>query len=173
MWPSGPAYQSSSSGQSVDAIMTIGHLSGATALVVDDEVLVRLNAVSVLEDGGWHVLEASNADEALRLLERENITLLITDVMMPGTMDGLELARVAHERWSLPTIIISAVAEPDSESLPRGALFLRKPYSDQDLERVTASLLGQGRAVDQGAPVVPTSPEGMSLPAAMAKPSKT
>ena len=71
-----------------------GLSNGKTSvLVVEDEFLIRLNAVSIVEDCGFEAVEASNADQAIRILEADtNIRLVFTDIDMPGTMDGLKLA---------------------------------------------------------------------------------
>ena len=66
-------------------------------LLVEDEVLVRMVAADVLEDAGFTVLESTNAEEALRLLEtRSDVQVLFTDVNMPGALDGLGLAQTVH-----------------------------------------------------------------------------
>ena len=68
-------------------------------LVVEDEMLLRLRAVDIVEDAGFTALEAVNADEALSILElRSDISLLFTDIQMPGTMDGLKLAHYIRHR---------------------------------------------------------------------------
>ena len=67
-------------------------------LLVEDEVLVRMVAADVLEDAGFTVLESTNAEEALTLLEtRPDVQVLFTDVNMPGALDGLGLAQTVHE----------------------------------------------------------------------------
>lgn len=69
-------------------------------LVVEDETLIRMVGAEILEDAGFDVLEAADADEALRILQaHDDVLLLFSDVDMPGSMDGLDLARVVHERW--------------------------------------------------------------------------
>ena len=69
-------------------------------LVVDDEPLIRLGLVSMVEEAGFAVLEAANADEAIRVIERtSDVALVITDVDMPGSMDGVRLAHFVRERW--------------------------------------------------------------------------
>ena len=71
-----------------------------TILVVEDEVLVRLNVVESLEELGYLVLQAANAADAITLLERRpDIRIVFTDVQMPGTVDGLMLADVVSKRW--------------------------------------------------------------------------
>jgi two-component system, response regulator PdtaR len=68
-------------------------------LVVEDEALIRLWAADLLEENGFCVLEAADADAALKLLEtRPDVKLLFTDVQMPGSLNGMELAREVHAR---------------------------------------------------------------------------
>ncbi len=99
-------------------------------LVVEDETLIRLNAVAMVEAAGFVAIEASDADDAIRILEsRDDICAVFTDVHMPGSMDGLRLARVVRDRWPPVALIVTSgqmnVLESD---LPSGGRFLRKPY---------------------------------------------
>jgi CheY-like chemotaxis protein len=69
-------------------------------LTVEDETLIRDYLTGVLEDAGYQVISAANADEAIEILEsRSDIRVLITDVTMPGSMDGLPLAAAVRDRW--------------------------------------------------------------------------
>jgi DNA-binding NtrC family response regulator len=70
-------------------------------IVVDDEELIRLAAAYALEDASFAVIEASTVDEAVEILEREaaNIHVVVTDVHMPGTMNGIELAHRVRRHW--------------------------------------------------------------------------
>jgi CheY-like chemotaxis protein len=69
----------------------------AVVLVVEDELLLRLNAAQMMEDAGYEVIEASNADEAIQILEsRTDIRIVFTDINMPGSMDGIKLANAVH-----------------------------------------------------------------------------
>src|SRR5271155_3674357 len=78
-----------------------------SVLVVEDEMLLRMRAVDMVEDAGFTPVEAVNADDALAILEsRSDIELLFTDIQMPGTMDGLKLAKAVHARWPLIKIIL-------------------------------------------------------------------
>lgn len=101
-------------------------------LVVDDEPLIRLGLVSLVEEWGHEPLEAGNAAGALVCLERDSgIALVITDVDMPGAMDGLALARHAATRWPLVRLIVcSGKVALDRAELPAGARFLSKPFRD-------------------------------------------
>lgn len=68
-------------------------------LIVEDEALVRMHGTDLLESAGFEVLEAATADEAVALLEQHgDVHLLFSDIDMPGTMDGIELAELVHSR---------------------------------------------------------------------------
>src|SRR6266404_7474922 len=100
-------------------------------LIVEDEFLLRMDAVDMIEAAGFEAVEAANADEAIEILEaRRDITVVFTDIQMPGSMDGLKLARAVRGRWPPIKIVTTSghvdVAETD---LPDGGRFLPKPYS--------------------------------------------
>lgn len=99
-------------------------------LIVEDEPLVRFCAVQTVEDAGFDVIEAANADEAIAILEsRRDIRVVFTDIHMPGSMDGLKLAHAVRHRWPPIKIIVTsgryAVAPHE---LPEGGRFFAKPY---------------------------------------------
>lgn len=100
-------------------------------LVVEDDILVRMGIVADLEDEGFTVFEAANADTAVALLEAQpSINLLFTDIDMPGSMDGLKLAAAVRNRWPPVKIIITSGAYKLHESdLPPGGRFFPKPYA--------------------------------------------
>jgi len=99
-------------------------------LIVEDEPLVRLGAVRTIEDAGFEVIEAANADEAIRILEsRRDIRVVFTDIHMPGSMDGLKLAHAVRNRWPPIRIIVTSGHEFLTEQdLPEGGRFFAKPY---------------------------------------------
>jgi two-component system, response regulator PdtaR len=103
----------------------------STILIVEDEYLVRMNAAAMLEDAGFDVLEAGNADEAIRLLESNpDISIVFTDIEMPGSMNGLKLAHAVTGRWPPIRIIATSGRFKVSDGdLPTGGRFLPKPYS--------------------------------------------
>jgi two-component system, response regulator PdtaR len=105
-------------------------------LIVEDEAIIRMNIVQVARDAGYEVLEASNADEAVDILEcRDDICAVFTDVRMPGYMDGIRLAHVIRGRWPpIQLIIMSGLEAPDDSDFP---WFIRKPYGN---EQITAAL---------------------------------
>ena len=100
-------------------------------LVVEDEELVRTNAIEMIKEAGFNVLEAANADEAITLLEtRLDISVVFTDVDMPGSMNGIRLARAVRDRWPPIKIIATSGHYIFHEGdLPSGGRFLPKPYT--------------------------------------------
>ena len=99
-------------------------------LIVEDEPLVRFCAVQTVEDAGFAVVEAANADEAIAILEsRRDIRVIITDIHMPGSMDGLKLAHAVRDRWPPIKIIVTSGRERIApRDLPDGGRFFAKPY---------------------------------------------
>lgn len=106
-----------------------------TILVVEDEPLVRLVGTLLLADAGFNVIEACNAEEALRVLESgSDVRIVFTDVEMPGALDGLGLARCVHERWpSIGVIVTSGRCEPPRQKQGLPELFVAKPYAPSTL----------------------------------------
>jgi CheY-like chemotaxis protein len=107
-------------------------MDNAIILIVEDEVLIRMNAVQMLEDAGYVTLEASNADEAIQLLgSRSDIRAVFTDINMPGSMDGLKLAHAIRGRWPpIHLIVTSGLQMPTEAELPPKGRFIRKPYEN-------------------------------------------
>lgn len=104
-------------------------------LVVEDEELIRLVAADILEDTGFSVLEAENAQAALNILEaRPDVRLLFTDLHMPGALDGMELARLVHERWpNIRLLLTSGRTELCRAEIPDDGRFIAKPYWPEQL----------------------------------------
>jgi CheY-like chemotaxis protein len=112
-------------------------------LVVEDELLLRMDAADMVVAAGFTVIEAANADEAIEILEtRSDIAVVFTDIQMPGTMDGLRLARAVRGRWPPIKIVATSghltVTETD---LPEGGRFLPKPYSALDVTSVLREVI--------------------------------
>lgn len=99
-------------------------------LVVEDDALVRAEAVDLCEEAGFTVYEAKNADQAICQLERySEIRVLFTDIEMHGTMDGLKLAHAVRDRWPPVTIMVtSGRVKVSKEEMPENGLFFAKPY---------------------------------------------
>jgi CheY-like chemotaxis protein len=112
---------------------------GAIVLVVEDEWIVRMAVAHHLCGCGYRVLEAANADEAIAALNaNDEIAVLFTDIQMPGSMDGFELARwVRRERPEVKIILASGAVSPieAAHDLCEDGAFLGKPYSHQELVR--------------------------------------
>jgi DNA-binding NtrC family response regulator len=108
-------------------------------LVVEDEDLVRTMAVDMLEDAGFEVIEAATADAALAILETDpTIAVLFTDIDMPGSMSGLDLAGCVAERWPhVRLVVTSGRFRLTNQQVPDSGRFVPKPYlADQVLHAV-------------------------------------
>lgn len=119
----------------------------STVLIVEDEAIIRLSAVATLEDAGFEVLEAGSSAEALELLLRhQKIDILMTDVRLPGEMDGLDLvAWVRRFHPAIRSLVVSGNSS-NSEARAAGALgFLSKPYMSYSLVHAVQQLV-QGSA---------------------------
>src|SRR6201986_3267651 len=108
-------------------------------LIVEDQILLRMNAIDMIEEAGFEVVEAGNADEAILILEsRTDIRVVFTDIQMPGSMDGLKLAAAVRGRWPpIKIIATSGHYVMRDGDLPAGGVFMPKPYT---LERVATML---------------------------------
>jgi len=127
--------------------MTNNHLDApANVLVVEDEMLLRMRAVDIVEDAGFRAVEAVNADEALAILEsRSDISLLFSDIQMPGTMDGLKLAHAVHDRWpSIKIILVSGQVKPTDADKPTDSRFFGKPIEVEQMIAELKSMVGAG-----------------------------
>jgi CheY-like chemotaxis protein len=100
-------------------------------LVVEDEQLLRMDAAEIIAAAGFEVLEAATADEAIDILEsRDDIRVVFTDIQMPGSMDGLKLARAVSGRWPpIKIVATSGHVRIGPDDLPAGGRFVPKPYS--------------------------------------------
>jgi CheY-like chemotaxis protein len=113
-------------------------------LVVEDEPLLRMLAVEVVEEAGFVAIEARDADEAVALLEsRSDISLLFTDIDMPGSMDGLKLAHAVRDRWPpIKILLVSGQVRLQPSELPLSSRFVRKPYRAAAMMEELRSLVG-------------------------------
>jgi two-component system, response regulator PdtaR len=100
-------------------------------LTVEDEFLISEHLRAILESSGHRVIATFDADEAIEVLERvRDIQLVITDIDMPGSMDGLRLAAAIRERWPpIHLIVVTGFPPPNRNELPRDSLFIPKPYA--------------------------------------------
>ncbi|MBN9597097.1 MAG: response regulator [Afipia sp.] len=113
-------------------------------LIVEDEMILRMRAVDIVEDAGFQPVEAVNADEAISILEsRSDISLLFTDIQMPGTMDGLKLAHIVHARWpEIKIILVSGRIKPSDAEKPVDSLFFAKPLSVEQMINELKTMVG-------------------------------
>ena len=112
-------------------------------LVVDDDPFIRGFIVDILRDVGFEAHEAGCAEEALRGLgEHPEIDAVVTDVDMPGELNGIGLARRIGERWPRIGVIVISGGSSPVNSLPRAARFLAKPFTAARLLRAVAELAG-------------------------------
>lgn len=101
-----------------------------TILVVDDEPLIRLNLADFFADEGFQVFEAEDAPTAIAILEsNSSIQVVLTDVQMPGSMDGVKLAHYIRDRYP-PTLLVvaSGAIKLTPDELPSHTIFVAKPF---------------------------------------------
>jgi CheY-like chemotaxis protein len=114
-------------------------------LVVEDEMLLRMRAVDMVEDAGYISAEAVDADEAMAILQsRSDIALLFTDVQMPGSMNGLQLAHVVHARWPpIKIILASGQLKLSTSDIPKNSRFFGKPLKSDEMVAQMREMLGR------------------------------
>lgn len=120
--------------------------SETTVLVVEDELVLRMRAVDIVEDAGFTPVQAVNADQAISILEtRSDISVLFTDIQMPGTMDGLRLAHAVHDRWpSIKIILVSGQIMPPVAERPVDSWFFGKPLETAKMVTELQNMVGAG-----------------------------
>lgn len=113
-------------------------------LVVEDEPLLRMMAVDIIEHAGLAFIEAESGDEAIPILEsRDDIRIVLTDVEMPGSTDGMMLAAMIRDRWPpIEIIITSGQVHPAQDTLPTRGAFLSKPYRPAELAAMLVRMTG-------------------------------
>jgi CheY-like chemotaxis protein len=114
-------------------------------LVVEDEMLLRMRVVDMVEDAGYIPVEAVDADAAMAILQsRSDIALLLTDVQMPGSMNGLQLAHVVHERWPpIKIILASGQLKLSTGDIPQDSRFFGKPLKSDEMIAEMRDMLGR------------------------------
>lgn len=112
-------------------------------LVVEDEPLVMMLETEVLHDAGYSVIEASSADQAFEVLRsRPSVRAVLTDVEMPGHMDGFEFARLVRQGWpDMAVVVVSGRREPAPGDIPAGTTFLAKPFRPEQLVEIVGALI--------------------------------
>ena len=116
----------------------------SVVLVVEDEMLLRMRTVDMVEDAGFTSVEAVDADEAIAILEsRSDIALMVTDIQMPGSMDGLKLAQSVHRRWPpIRIILVSGQLELANSDIPADSRFFGKPLEAKVMIAQMQSMIG-------------------------------
>lgn len=96
---------------------------------------MRMCASDILTDAGFDVVSASNADEAIAILEaRNDVRVVFTDIEMPGSIDGARLAKAIRERWPpIELVLTSGKVRLPEQWLPARGHFLSKPYHAEGL----------------------------------------
>jgi two-component system, response regulator PdtaR len=114
-------------------------------LIVEDEFLLRMDAADMISEAGFEVIQAANADEAIAILTgRSDIHVVFTDIQMPGSMDGLKLARFVRDRWPpIKIVATSGHVRVGDDDLPAGSVFLRKPYRGEEIIGALRELTGR------------------------------
>jgi two-component system, response regulator PdtaR len=128
----------------------VANIPGPVILIVEDDPLLRMLVVEFVKDAGFEALEAADADQAIPILESHSeIAVLFTDIDMPGSMDGLELAFAASKRWpAIEILIASGHVRLPPAALPPNGRFLGKPY------RAEAMIAELHALVDHAAPLM-------------------
>jgi CheY-like chemotaxis protein len=113
-------------------------------LIVEDELLLRMESAEVIENAGFEVIQTANADEAIAVLTaRPNIHVVFTDIQMPGSMDGLKLARFVRNHWPpIKIVATSGLVLAEDNDLPVGSMFLPKPYRGAEVVAALRKLTG-------------------------------
>lgn len=108
-----------------------------TVLLIEDEAMIRMATGAILEDAGYLVLEAANSDEAQSVLDQHpQIEIVVTDVQMPGSMDGLALAEKLNRDRPEIRILVTSGRSGSLEARESGATsFLPKPYTAAAIEK--------------------------------------
>ncbi|WP_154661119.1 response regulator [Microvirga lotononidis] len=123
--------------------------SSIIVLVVEDDPLVRAIAADTLEEEGFEVIEAPSADHAVSVLKiRNDIRVLFTDVTMPGTMNGFDLARLAQQQYPhIAVLVTSGALPPGFNSVAPEARFIPKPYKVREVVSLIRQLVSEKPAI--------------------------
>jgi two-component sensor histidine kinase/ActR/RegA family two-component response regulator len=137
--------------------------SVTNVLVVEDEMVLRMRAVDIVEDAGFTAVQAVNADEALSILEsRSDISMLFSDIQMPGTMDGLKLAHAVHNRWpAIKIILVSGQIKLTDADTPANSRFFGKPLEMAQMIAELQGMVGAGALKIIPEDVMPVAAEAL------------
>ena len=102
--------------------------------VVEDEPLILMDVEFQLREAGHDVTSVHNVDKAIEILTRQQADVVFTDIDMPGSMDGLKLARAIRDRWPpIELILTSGHFDVPEGDIPERGLFFSKPYRDNEI----------------------------------------
>jgi DNA-binding NtrC family response regulator len=109
-------------------------------MVVESESIIRMEAVDLVKDAGYEVIDASDADSALVILHsRNDIGAVFTDIRMPGSLNGMELAHFVRKRW--PHIRLMVTSSPQQwDNFPANWRYIQKPYAPEQVTTALRSL---------------------------------
>lgn len=112
-------------------------------LIVEDEPLVRMVARATLEDAGFELMEAATADEALRILSgTQDFAAVVSDIEMPGEINGLELAWAIRAKWpNIAVVLTSGRQLPRPKDMPLDVRFVAKPYHPAHLVQIVTEAM--------------------------------
>jgi DNA-binding response OmpR family regulator len=108
------------------------HTARSIVLVVEDEPLIRACLIEAFQDAGFSVLDTADGDHAVRILEENahRIFVVFSDVNLPGSMNGVLLAKHARAHWPwVDLVLASGRPKPENTAMPLGARFFQKPYA--------------------------------------------
>jgi CheY-like chemotaxis protein len=118
---------------------------GGSVLVVDDNPDVADVSVGMLQQLGYEVRQARDADSALAAAEKDAFDLVVTDIVMPGPMDGIALARALRERHpALPVLLVTGYSQAAAEAASEFPV-MRKPFQLAELSRATARMIAESK----------------------------
>jgi CheY-like chemotaxis protein len=129
-------------------------MPNSAVLIVDDEPLIRETVAELLSSAGLSTLEATNGVEALDLLNKSGhaVAVLLTDIRMPGGMDGIDLARIAQRTWPwIKVIVMSGFYDSGPDGLPGNARFISKPWQAQEVINNVLRAQSEFAAIQTGA----------------------
>lgn len=104
-------------------------------LIVEDEPIQRLDLIDLVQGAGFETVDAWDADHAVSILEeRTDITIVVTDIDMPGSMDGMKFAAAIRDRWPpIEIIVTTAGKKPSADTMPARSILIPKPINGQEL----------------------------------------
>lgn len=112
----------------------------SVVLLVEDDPLILIHSTMALEDAGYEVVAAADGEAALgEVARRADIAALFTDVVLPGSVDGVEVAAAVRATHPAASIVVTSGQDaPADDDLPEGGRFMAKPYTAAQLRRALA-----------------------------------